>query len=216
MITERLEECPALLPLEFFAMEGELRYSKTPPSAKLMRRSFMLPDTSEWLAEERFAEVAMAWNEEGVFVDVFVDKPFEEAIYPRFSEGDAVELFFDTRDLKTAGFATRFCHQFVFLPQAVQGIQAQEVTHFRTEDTHPLCDAAELQVKAEIGKKNYEVYIFIPAQCLHGFDPHSFERMGITYRIHRFKGQPQNFALSSQHFSLEQHPRLWASFKFTK
>ncbi|MBS0603849.1 MAG: hypothetical protein JSS60_02295 [Verrucomicrobia bacterium] len=211
-----LEELPALAPLEFFTLEGQLNYSKAPPSSKTMSRKYMLPDTSEWLAEERFAGVALAWSEAGIYIDALVDKPFEEALYPKYQDGDAIELFFDTRDLKTAGFATRFCHQFVFLPQAVQGIIAQEVTHFRTEDVHPLCDAADLQVVSEIGKKNYELQIFIPAHCLHGFDPSSFERIGFTYRIHRYKGMPQHFALSSQHFSLEQHPRLWASFKFIK
>ncbi|MBI2812250.1 MAG: hypothetical protein HYX67_15670 [Candidatus Melainabacteria bacterium] len=171
---------------------------------------------SEWLVEERFAEVALAWNETGIFAAAFVDKAFEESAYPRFSDGDAVELLFDTRDRKTAGFPTRFCHQFVFLPQAVQGIHAQEVTHFRTEDTHPLCDAGDLQVEAEFEKKSYSLQIYIPAQCLHGYDPSSFEKIGFTYRIHRFKGAPQHFSLSSQHFTLEQHPRLWASFNFSK
>jgi hypothetical protein len=216
MDEETLEAYPPLAPLEFFSLEGRILYSKSAPSSKLMKRSFLLPDTSEWLAEERFADVALAWNEEGIFVDVFVEQAFEEAAYPRYFEGDAVELFFDTRDLKTAGFATRFCHQFVFLPQPVQGIQAQEITHFRTEDTHPLCDAAELQVNTEIESKKYAMQIFIPASCLHGYDPATFDRIGMTYRIHRFKGSPQHFALSSQHFSLEQHPRLWASFKLVK
>ena len=54
MNVENLEQCPALAPLEFFALEGELRYSKSPPSSKLMRRSFLLPDTSEWLSETPF------------------------------------------------------------------------------------------------------------------------------------------------------------------
>lgn len=216
MNLEVLEELPPLNPLEFFTLEGELKYSKTAPSSKIMRRSFVLPDTSEWLAEERFAEVALAWSESGIFIDVFVNKPFEEAAYPRFSEGDAVELFFDTRDLKTASFATRFSHQFVFLPEAVQGISAQEISHFRTEDIHPLCDSSDLQVTTATSKNDYEMQIFIPAHCLHGFDPASFERIGFTYRIHRYRGSPQHFALSSQHFSIEQHPRLWASFKFTK
>jgi hypothetical protein len=213
---DRLEECPPLKPSEFFAITKELHYAKSPPSSKLMRKHFLLPDLSEWLAEERFADLGMAWNEEGIFVGVSFDKPFEEAFYPRFSDGEAVELFFDTRDLKTAGFATRFCHQFVFLPQPVQGIQAQELSHFRSEDTHPLCDSGDLQVSAEFGKKNFEMQIFIPAHCLHGFDPASFERIGFTYRIHRSKAAPQHFALTSQHFSLEQHPRLWASFKFNE
>ncbi len=181
---------------------------------KVLQRSCLLPDLTEWLAEEKFADVSLAWSESGIFVGVFVEKPFDEAFYPRYEEGDAVELFFDTRDLKTAGFATKFCHQFVFLPQAVQGIVAQEVTHFRTEDTHPLCDPSELQVEAEVGKKSYALRIFIPSSCLYGYDPASFDRIGFTYRIHRHKGAAQHFALSSQHFSLEQHPRLWASLKF--
>jgi len=214
MNLEVLEKLPALAPLDFFSVEGELCFSKSPPSSKLMRRNYMLSDTSEWLGEEHFADVAAAWNESGLFFTFFVNKPFEEALYPRFSEGDAVELFLDTRDLKTAGFATRFCHHFLFLPQKVQGIQTQELTHFRTEDTHPICDAADLQVVSEFSKKDYELQIFIPAHCLHGYDPSSFERIGFTYRIHRFKGMPQHFSLGSQHFTLEQHPRFWATFKF--
>ncbi len=213
MIREILEELPPLVPSEFFSFEGHLYHSKVPPSSKMMKKKFLLPDLSHWHGEERFANVALAWGGEGIHIDIFVDKPFEEALYPNYSEGDAIELFWDTRDLKTAGFATRFCHQFVFLPQAVQGIAAKEITHFRTEDTHPLCDETDLQVIPVLGKNHYEMQIFIPAHCLHGYDPSSFERIGFTYRIHRYKGQPQHFALSSKHFSLEQHPRLWASFK---
>lgn len=214
MNSEVLERLPALTPLDFFSVQGDLPYSKSAPSTKLMRSRYLLPNTSEWLSEEHFAEVAAAWNESGLFIDVFVEKPFEEALYPRFDGGDAVELFFDTRDLKTAGFATRFTHQFLFLPQAVQGVKAQELTHFRTEDTHLHCDPADLQLSTEFTKKNYEMEIFIPAHCLQGYDPASFDRIGFTYRIHRYKGTPQHFSLSSQHFTLEQHPRLWASFKF--
>jgi len=213
---EILEELPPLEPLEFFSIEGNLYFLKSPPSSKLMKRHFMLPETSEWLAEERFADVAAAWSESGLYVDIFVDKPFEEAFYPRFSEGDAVELFIDTRDLKTAGFAHRFCHHFLFLPQAVQGIQAQELTHFRTEDTHPHCDPADLQASAEFAKNSYALQLFIPAHSLHGYDPFSFDRIGFTYRIHRYKGKPQHFSLSSHHFSLEQHPRFWATFKLVQ
>lgn len=211
-----LEELPALVPLEFFSIEGSLNYAKSQPSTNILRTRFALPDTSEWLGEEHFADVGAAWNESGLFVGVFVEKAFGETFYPSFDNGDAIELFLDTRDLKTAGFATRFCHHFLFLPQPVQGIQAQELTHFRTEDVHPLCDPADLQVSQKFAKKSYELQIFIPSHCLYGYDPFSFDRIGLTYRIHRFKGAPQHFSLTSQHFTLEQHPRLWATFKFKK
>lgn len=213
MNREILEELPSLAPLEFFSISSHLYFSKSPLPSNIMRSRFMLPDTSEWLGEDHFADVAAAWNDSGLFVDVFVRKSFEEAFYPRFSEGDAIELFLDTRDLKTAGFITRFCHHFLFLPQAIQGIQAQELTHFRTEEVHPLCDASDLQVSSEFGKDHYALKIFIPAHCLHGYDPFSFNRIGFSYRIHRFKGRPQHFSLSSRHFTIEQHPHFWATFK---
>jgi hypothetical protein len=216
MNVEVLEELPPLAPLDFFALEAELPYAESSVAFHRKRGRFLLPDLTEWQGEEHFADVSLAWNEAGLFADLLVHKPFEEASYPRFADGDAVELFFDTRDLKTAGFATRFCHQFVFLPSAVQGILAQEISHFRTEDTHPHCDAAELQVTAEMGKKSYALRIFIPAHCLHGFEPASFGRIGFTYRIHRFNGAPQHFGLNPEYFSLEQHPRLWMSFTLIK
>jgi hypothetical protein len=213
MDLEILEKLPALAPMEFFSIEGEFHYSKSPPSLKEMRRNFMLFDASRWLGEEHFADVAACWNESGLSFTVDVHQPFQEAFYPRFFEGDAIEIFLDTRDLKTAGFATRFCHHFLFLPQAIQGIQAQELTRFRTEDTHSLCEAADLKVSVIFLKNSYTLQIFIPAHCLHGYDPVSFERIGFTYRIHRFRGQPQHFSLISHHFTLEQYPRLWATFK---
>jgi hypothetical protein len=219
MSFELFENAPALLPLEFFSLSTSIShapFSLTALSSRAMRSSHSLPDTTELLGEEKFGDVALAWNEEGLCVHAFIDKPFEEASFPAFSKGDALELFFDTRDLKTAGFATRFCHHFVILPQAVQEVQALEMTHFRTEDTHPLCDPNDLIVHADMQNSSYSVRILIPSACLHGYDPKSYDRMGFTYRIHRYKGAPQHFAVSSQHFAIEQLPRLWASLTMKK
>ncbi len=214
MSIEPLNLVPALLPAEFFAMICKVEYSKTAPATRAMR-AFLLPDTSELLGEEAFAQMALCWNDDGIYVDAHVDKPLEEVSFPHFSRGDALELFFDTRDVKTAGFATRFCHHFVILPQAIQGVQAQEMTHFRTEDTHPLCDPKDIRVETTLKRGSYILRTFIPAHCLHGFDPKGFDRMGFTYRLHRFAGPPQHFSVSSSHFSLEQSPRLWASLILT-
>ncbi|HEY2811815.1 MAG TPA: hypothetical protein VGJ00_10565 [Rhabdochlamydiaceae bacterium] len=216
MSIELFEQLPAILPLEFFSICGSIRYAKSFPSSRAMRFSFLLPNTSEMLGEERFAQIAIAWNEEAICVEAFVEKPLEEVLFPLFSKGDALELFFDTRDLKSAGFATRFCHHFLILPESVQGIGAQEMTHFRTEDAHPLCDPKDLVAQTVPGEHSYSLRVVIPAHCLHGYDPQSCEKMGFTYRIHRRGGAPQHFAVSSQHFSLEQSPRLWASLTLKK
>lgn len=175
-----------------------------------------LPNTGNLCSEFDFAKVAIGWHEDGLAFQVFVYQPHTKSFFPEVQKGDSVELFIDTRDLKSAGFNTRFCHHFVFLPQAVDGHLAEEITHFRTEDSHPLCDPSLLVCQKELAKSSYILQIFIPKECLHGFDPSQFERFGFTYRINRANGQSQHFSVTSKEFLIEQQPSLWASLKMIK
>jgi len=202
MRSEILDSLSALMPADFFHVEFPI------PSDKLFR----LPDYSPLLAEECFADVYFKWNDEGIYLEARVKQRFEEACFPAVSRGDALELLIDTRDLKSAGFLTRFCHQFVILPEAVQGIKAQEITRFRTEDAHPLCDGEKIQVSAHLSRSRYTLEVGIPRDCLHGYDPSSFDRLGFTYRLHRHGGKPQHFSVSSASYAIEHHSSLWASF----
>lgn len=213
---EILEGLPSLSPADFFSVSCDVHYSKAPPTAKLFGKSYLLPDTSGLLSEERFATLSLAWNEKALFLEAVIQKPYEQAFFPEFRKGDCLELFFDTRDLKNAGFLTRFCHHFLILPEEIDGARSQEITRFRTEDSHPLCDPADIEVKSHFGKQEYRVEIHIPAFCLHAYDPSAFDRLGFTYRINRLKGEPQHFALSSHSYPLEKEPSLWASLKFIK
>jgi hypothetical protein len=199
------EKFPPIAPVHFFRINIDLKRKKT-----------LLPDTSSFLGEEHFADVSMAWNEEGIDVQIEVNKKFEEAFYPKYDEGDAIELFFDTRDLKEAGFPTRFCHHFLILPQEVQGIQAMELTRFRNEDSHPLCDSTAIQVKTEMSSRKYIVHLYFPAEILHGYDPRAFDKLGFTYSIHRPKRESQHFAVSSRFVQVSQHPSLWATLKLLR
>ncbi len=196
-----IETFPPLLPLHFFAMTLEAKEGK----------KLELPSTADFLGEGSFADLAFLWERKGILIEVKVRKPFEEAVYPEFSKGDSVELFLDTRDLKTAGFATKFCHHFLFLPQEVQGIQCQEISRFRTEDSHPLCNPSELSCKTEFSKKGFKMQIFLAATTLFGYDPASFSRLGFTYRINAPGRDPQHFSISSHYYKIEQNPSLWST-----
>ncbi|MFI5333651.1 MAG: hypothetical protein ACHQT8_00615 [Chlamydiales bacterium] len=200
-----LERIEPLFPLDFFALSFEIVH------AKAFRRLTRLPQSASFLAEESFADLEMGWNEAGLLLTLIVHKAFDECFFPKFTEGDALELFIDTRDMKSAGFLTRFCHHFLILPQQVGEIRVQELTHFRTEDTHPLCDPDEIKVEAKFGKREYQLQITIPSNCLHGYDPTSFNRLGVSYRVHRFKGLPQHFSPSSKYYHVEQEAALWGS-----
>jgi hypothetical protein len=75
-------------------------------------RGYQLPETSPFLGEEQFADVALAWHEGGIEVVIQVHQKFEGASYPKFEEGDAIELFIDTRDLKEAWVSNPFLPPF--------------------------------------------------------------------------------------------------------
>jgi len=197
-------DVPPLSPMHFFRMNAEIRQGK-----KASKK--YLPDTSNLLGEEQFAEVGVSWERAGLYVHLHASKKFEEASYPKYTEGDAFELYIDTRDMKDSGFPTRFCHHFLILPQEVQGIRALELTRFRTEDSHPLCDPHKIEISFSAGSRDYFLDIFLPADILHGYDPDSFDRLGLTYTVHRPKHGSQNFSVSSHYVTIAQNPSLWAS-----
>jgi hypothetical protein len=104
----------------------------------------------------------------------------------------------------------------VFFPLEVQNFHGREITRFRNEDTHRLCHPEDLQVTPDLDDTSYRLSIEIPALCLHGYDPLSFSRIGFTYRINRFEGRPQHFAVSSEEYTIEQHPATWGTLKLLK
>ncbi len=198
----------SLNPIHFFSISADCNYiDKDFPSLS----EGILPATDQLTGEESFAKVSMGWNEKGIGLLIVVSQAAKKSCFPKVEEGDSVELFFDTRDLKTAGFNTRFCHHFYFLPNEVEGQYKGEKTHFRTEDSHPLCDPSFLICQTELKKKEYKMKIFIPSHCLYGYDPKQLNRLGFTYRINRYGGAPQHFSVMTQEYHIEQQPSLWAS-----
>ncbi len=207
-----LEQLPPLTPAAFFTFSCKILHSeKGLPAQKKDLKPYLMPSFSFLFSEEEFAKGAVAWSEGGLYFDFLVESKMQESFFPNFRDGDALELFIDTRDLKSAGSATRFCHHFVFLPKETDGIRCQEVTRFRTDDTHVLCDADQLEFHVDPSKTGYKMSIHIPSACLHGYDPLVFDRIGFSYLISRYDDQPQSFVVSSQEYTIEQNPSLWAS-----
>jgi hypothetical protein len=193
------EGLPALSPIQFFGLAWECAYFDGKFSPE---RKYRLPSTAQLLSEEEFATVFMGWNERKV------------ALYIQSNgrtENDSLELFFDTRDLKTKAQVSKYCHHFLFTPEKKEGFFGREVSRFRDEDIHRLCNPEELLVNVEDGF--FHMAIEIPATCLHGYDPIQFQRLGFTYRIRRMNRPAQHFAVSSEEFKIEQHPSLWATLE---
>lgn len=214
MFNEEVEYIP-LAPVNYFQLAFDC-YKCEFNSKKDLPSKCFLPSTSPLCDEYNFAKVGLAWSNEGITVQVKVNQKFERVEYPNVSHGDCIELFFDTRDVKTSGFNTRFCHHFFFLPESIDGHQAGEITHFRTEDRHDLCDPSLLKVvriDPFLIKNSYTLKIFVPSQCLHGYDPEQFDRLGFAYRINRAHGEPQHLSAVTREYNIAQQPSLWSSVK---
>ena len=203
-----LEELPAFAPADFFQFKCELL--QVTKGKKITSSKWQLPDSSALLDEPSHASVYAGWNLEGLFFHFDIEKPYQNSYFPEYHRGDCVELFIDTRDLKSSSIFTRFCHHFVFFAKAEGEVVSQEVTRFRGDDRHPLCDPADLEVTAELHRRSYELKIFIPPQCLNGYDPTSFDRLGLTYKINYDGGEMEDFIFSSKRYDL-RHPNLWAT-----
>lgn len=207
------EDLPALSPVQFFGLTADCQFLRGSLEPK---KRYLLPSTNDLLDEESFADIYAGWNFEKLCFHFSIDVPFQKAHESDFRKGDSIELFIDTRDLKTKGSVTRFCHHFVFFPVEVQNFYGREISRFRNEDTHKLCHPEDLQITAEIHSNSYEVSIEIPSHCLYGYDPLSFPRIGFTYRVNRFEGRAQHFAVSSDEYNIEQHPATWGTLKLLK
>jgi hypothetical protein len=213
-----MEDFVPISPVNFFQFKLECPFiegSFQNLASKSLSKYF-LPSLSDLCDETSFAKVALGWNYEGMEIFVSITQPFRSVNYPNITSGDSLELFFDTRDVKTSGFATKFCHHFFFLPESFEGISAGELTRFRTEDVHELCQSSLLKVKTDIKKSEYSMNISIPAICLFGYDPEQFDRLGFAYRLNRAGGHPQHFCVTSNDYAIEQHPSLWSSVRLVK
>lgn len=207
------DDIPSLSPVQFFgitsdcyAIRGKLKASK----------EHLLPSTADLLGETSFADVYVGWNVDKIAVYCSVNIPFQKIGEGDFRKGDSVELFFDTRDMKTKGAISKFCHHFVFFPALAQNFYGREVTRFREGDMHRLCHPEDLHVVPHIEEDSYALSIEIPSHCLHGYDPLSFSRLGFTYRINRAGGPAQHFAVSSEEYTIEQHPATWGTLKLQR
>lgn len=207
------EDLPALSPVQFFGVNCDCYYFKRIFKPEKL---YLLPSTADLLGESSFADVYVGWNMEKLVFFISVHSPFQNIGEGDFRKGDSVELFIDTRDLKTKGVVSRFCHHFVFFPVQVQNFYGREVTRFRGEDIHRLCHPEDLQVNADLDNHGYHLSIEIPAGCLYGWDPLSLPRLGFTYQINRTGGAPQHFAVSSEEYIIEQHPATWSTLKLVK
>ncbi|MEM8628762.1 MAG: hypothetical protein AAGF04_01630 [Chlamydiota bacterium] len=169
---------------------------------------YLLPALQSHFAEENFAEVRASWDEAGFFFHFFVTG--EPTVGKDRRKSDSIELFFNTKGDDPRTFFTQFCHHFVLTPEAVHGAFFQEVTKFRTEETHPLFEEKEGMVDVKISPGKYWMACHIPFTALHGYQREEKSSLTFFYRINRKGASPQSLSCSHAEYDPEKTPLLWS------
>ncbi len=161
-----------------------------------------------------FADVRLAWNERGLAIQCAVRRKEQPlaADATRLRQSDGLTFWLDTRDARTSHRASRFCHQFHFLPAGggpdrSDPVFVQMKIHRAAQDARIVdSDAALLRVHRRGG---YRLEAFLPAEVLTGFDPEQHPRLGFFYVV-RDAEHGEQLAGAGPEFPYAEDPTLWS------
>ena len=170
--------------------------------------------------ETPFADVLMTWNDDGLYFAVSVTNKKDFKINPKnYWLGDCLELWIDTRDVKEASTANRFCHHFFFLPggsgkNGKKPIGRQTAIE-RAREQAPPCPEESIAIGLKRLKRSYRMEIALPASGINGYQPREFDRLGFNYVLHDCNHGIQSWTISRTAPILHD-PSTWGSMIFAE
>ena len=190
-------------------------------------RLLNLPETCrmEHLANveeaKHYADVRIAWNEAGIGfqAEIHGKDQLPQGDGNRVRGSDGVTLWIDSRDSRTSHRASRFCHQFHFLPTGGGDNKDEPVFSQgkipRALQDAPHCPASEVPFRCEQRKHGYFLEAFLSATVLQGFDPEQNRLLGFFYVIRDLELGEQLHGLSAE-FPFWEDPSLWSVLQLVK
>jgi hypothetical protein len=189
-----------------------------------------LPNLDELDAAAPFATLRAGWNEAGLGFRLEVSGKkmpvFADSTNP--SENDGLQLWIDTRNTQSIHRATRFCHQFVFWPipddwpkvtargnVGLAKAGAQQLAIALAKEDAPMSRASLVQAASRPIKSGYELEIWIPTECLQGYDRESNPLLGFYYAV-RDAELGEQFLTVGREFPFDHDPSLWSTLELVK
>lgn len=180
-----------------------------------------LPPLCELEALRAWADVRIGWSEEGIALSVLVRGKRRP---PRCDDGrplesDHLRVWIDTRDTHNVHRASRFCHEFIFLPlgggrQRRDPCGEQLFIHRAKENARRIAPTA-LRCRSQVLADGYELDVMIAADALTGWDPAEHPRLGFTYGLRDHELGWQSFSCGEE-FPYPEDPSLWATLELTR
>ncbi len=178
---------------------------------------FQVPDLTEIDGRKPYADFYMAWNDAGLYFAVHVRKTAGmEVQTKRPLRGDGLQIWVDTRDVRTAHRASRYCHHFYFLPsKGSRKPVGGQVRIRRARAQGKPCDPDRLGVASKATRTGYRMEIHLPTEVLQGFDPEENNRLGFTYLL-RDRKLGRQFWTADEPLPISYDPSLWGTVELAK
>ena len=174
-----------------------------------------LPPLGELDGSQSFADVYVAWNEDGLYVAARIDK--EGPIVGnrrRPQSGDGMQLWVDTQPDYSGHRATRYCYHFVILPGAPgcdKPLAWQQ--HIRRARQRPsLADPEAINVSVDQGDEEYLLRVGLGTDVLSGFEPQVGVELGFHYLIHDTAAGRQLWSCPPQ-VPYDRDPDFWGRLR---
>ena len=203
--------------LNFACSIHEMNSAEVNADLSLWSETHLLPQISTEEDAESPARVWMGWNPEGLRTAFHIQKSRAPRVLPkRPTEGDCIELYVDTRDVRTAHRAGRYCHRFIFAPVGGPGrgqlpfFQHLEIQ--RATVNPPTVQPDLIDIAAETGDDGYVMDIHIPAAALNGYDVEENKRLGLAWIIHDIDKSTRNWPHPDV-LPVGMDPSLWATIE---
>ena len=177
--------------------------------------AFRLPDLMAVEGLESYADLYMAWDDSGIYFALRVRRKSRYRIDPgNPARGDCLELWLDTRDLKDAHRANRYCYHFYFLPGGAgkDGKKpiGRQTTIENAREQAPPCPEDSIEVGLRRLKRSCQMEIKLPASGLEGYQPREFGRLGFTYLLHDVERGVQSWSAGAGQ-PIAHDPSTWGS-----
>lgn len=165
-----------------------------------------------------FADLRAAWNDTGLIFTLEVTGKQQNCWCreQRIEDSDGLRIWINTRDTQSIHRASRFCHQFVFLPSGggggnLEAVAAQVPIGRAKEQPRPAPHGG-LSILANENKGGYQLTAFIRAESLTGFDPQEHPRLGFSYAVVDRELGWQTFTLGPE-YPFMSDPSLWGTLQ---
>jgi hypothetical protein len=175
---------------------------------------YRIPSTTEIDGLAAFAEIRIAWSVDGLGFTVEVKGKSRPPGHQsdRLMISDGLHVWIDTRSTQSVHRATKYCHQFAFLPRGgEQGGQApcvQATPLARAREEAVLPDVSLVDIQSGVLDGGYWMDVWLPKMALTGFDPLQHTNVGFNYCVHDAEHGTQSL-FGDKDFPYESNPSLW-------